>query len=183
MGFQLTRIPTSIPRFFRTCAKEDDAIVALELGPSGRGLRVDAHGAVYRGAPTDFILSYPLQSSSFPPAIDSRLVNGQGGPSAPRTVNDGASDGGACSGFGRAKRLSKTAKTVDFWPYRRLESVPDEVLRSDFSTGGVRHNDRDGSKLLVRFDEGMGRMVALRIRKSAGGDESGETLVSVLDFA
>lgn len=185
-GFRLTRIPAPTPHFFTPLvsgqARDCDGVAALMLGPSGRGLRVDGHGAIYRCAPADVILPR-FAGFGFGDA-------GLGGGS----VWDGASEGSGCGRPSSAKRQNNLVSTVDFWPYRRIDSLPDELLRhTPCPANEGKDNEEVDSRLVVRFDEGMGRMVAARVCSAVGsrGAESDakesdrwvqNCTVAVLDF-
>ena len=111
------------------------------------------------------------------------------------------SNGGLCPRSGAPKRPDNVISTVDFWPYRGIDSLPEKLgvrRRPSENAGEVGGEGVVGGNLVVRFDEGMGRMIAARVRRSIGVDsaatkdatsreenEDGEwaCTVAVLDFA
>ncbi|KAH8109480.1 hypothetical protein DFH11DRAFT_1627638 [Phellopilus nigrolimitatus] len=144
--FRLSRIPASTPHAFAADAAGQDGVAALVLGPSGRGVRADGGGAVYRCAPADVLL----------PRF------GYGGP-----------EGGGPGGWG-GRVNSGLVATVDFWPYRRVDSLP--------GSGPLDAQERERRKLVVRFDDGMGRMVVTRVAAD-DSDSNVASEVTVVDFA
>ncbi|KAL5483485.1 hypothetical protein ACEPAI_8717 [Sanghuangporus weigelae] len=145
--FRLSRIPTST---------ENDSgvssVAALAIGSSGRGVRADTNGALFRCTRSEVVLP--------------RLGFGFGG-------------FGFGFGFGdenAGMMQSSAVPTVDFWPWRSA------AVLSPSSTIG---EDREG-QLALHFDDGMGRVVAVRVPHTrAGADDrtAGTSEVTVLDFA
>ncbi|KAL5521117.1 hypothetical protein ACEPAG_9039 [Sanghuangporus baumii] len=145
--FRLSRIPTST---------ENDSgvssVAALAIGSSGRGVRADTNGALFRCTRSEVVLP--------------RLGFGFGG-------------FGFGFGFGdenAGMTQSSAVPTVDFWPWRSAAVLPPS------STIG---EDREG-QLALQFDDGMGRVVAVRVphsRASADDRLTGTSEVTVLDFA
>ncbi|THH01731.1 hypothetical protein EW145_g6861 [Phellinidium pouzarii] len=150
--FHLTRIPSPMPHAFTRYASQAESVWALALGASGRGLRADTGGALYRCSRADVVL--PRFAGPDFGELDSQR-----------------SEGGACG----ARRPMTTSKglvaTVDFWPYRRVDSLPGVADRGDAFDG----------RLVVRFDEGMGRIVAACVSGCAEG--VGGRTITVIDFA
>ncbi|KAI5119233.1 hypothetical protein M0805_002158 [Coniferiporia weirii] len=151
LRFRLTRIPAPTPHYFVPPGNAGSGgVCALALGASGRGLRADAGGAMYRCAPTDVVLP---------------CFMGAGGWRASTAV-----------GVSGADALGLVS-TVDFWPYHRVDDVPNATMGQEGSEGG---------RLVVRFDEGMGRAVVARVPvpSAEGTDVAGNaSTITVLDFA
>lgn len=177
----MTRIPSPTPRFLAGHAKESDGVLALLLGTSGRAVRLDTCGAIYRGAPIDVVLPRFDGSGRDASSLNAGLTYGYGGGGA--LSNNSASDGGACARFGGSTRGNSVVSTVGFWPYRRVDSLPSELLRSNQRSGENGEEEHRADRLIVRFDEGMGRMIVVHAQETASSDEDEVTTVSVLDFA
>lgn len=171
-----------MPRFFGTNnTKVNNEVLALEVGQSGRGLRVDTSTAIYRCTSSNVRLPFPIsprfRSTAFGIGRDVR-----------NDEDERSSEGGGGCRFGRPKHMVNTAATVDFWPYRRLDNLPSALLSQLRSCPAVNETGdkgaiADGGRLIVRFDEGMGRMVAVRVYDAENSEDmSGHTSVSVLDF-
>lgn len=84
--------------------------------------------------------------------------------------------GGFGFGFGGVTQAS-AVPTVDFWPWRCAGVLPPSSVIGEDSE----------SHLALRFDDGMGRVVTVRVPRSSSGPDdiksSGTSEVTVLDFA
>ncbi|KAL5532297.1 hypothetical protein ACEPAF_5866 [Sanghuangporus sanghuang] len=145
--FRLSRIPTSTEN-----DSEVSSVAGLAVGSSGRGVRADTNGALFRCTRSEVVLP--------------RIGFGFGG-------------FGFGFGFGDENAgmvQSNAVPTVDFWPWRCAAVLPPS------STIG---EDREG-QLALHFDDGMGRVVAVRVphpRASADDRMAGTSEITVLDFA
>ena len=79
---------------------------------------------------------------------------------------------------------SAAVPTVDFWPWRKAASLN---LSSPSATATSASSDRE-TKMVMRFDDGMGRVVAARALSTEVEDQAFPSVaaaseVVVLDFA
>ncbi|KAL5504944.1 hypothetical protein ACEPAH_7607 [Sanghuangporus vaninii] len=145
--FRLSRIPTSTEN-----DSEVSSVAALAVGSSGRGVRADTNGALFRCTRSEVVLP--------------RIGFGFGG-------------FGFGFGFGDENAgvvQSSAVPTVDFWPWRCAAVLPPSSAIGE---------DRE-DQLALHFDDGMGRVVAVRVpHPGASADDRmvGTSEVTVLDFA
>lgn len=152
LTFNLKRIPSPTQGSSSEDMRGPGAhVAALVLGPSGRGVRADANGTLYRCKRAEVV--FPCSNSGF----------------------------GFGYGYGSAGD-AKSVSTVDFWPWRRAAAL---------SLSPSSKNDSADTRLVVRFDDGMGRVVAAQVPAAATAARDrkpipspmGASEVTIMDFA
>lgn len=139
--FRLSRIPSGM---WSTRLVDSDDIGsiahALLLGPSGRGVRVDVDGSVYRCSPSSMIL--------------------------PNIAGQGMSSYGD-EGSGQ-ETCSNNLFTVDFWPYRPVGRIPElsSLCMTSVEKPIIRFDDGMGRLIVAlpqNLEEGYSNSYARRI--------------------
>ena len=185
-NFRLTRIPTPspFPYFWssnaqsnenltgfgasRTLPTHSTGIAALAIGASGRGLRADADGALFKCTSTPVLVPWLRHEGS----------------------GAGASDWE--SGFSEGQLpIAKDPSgsllmTLDFWPFQRVGSIAQPDIPMNCDGNGERFANPRNKRLIMRFDEGIGRAVVVHADVEGLPDaERGcpSNVVTIMDFA